>query len=75
MEYGGNMTDTDIAYKYQAKVNQHNKDILSCESNSLTEITKLLQDIVEKEKEAIKAKVIDNDLDRIVFNINKLVSA
>lgn len=57
--------------KYSAEVHQDNKIVVSYYSNDLLSVRNMLQTLVEQEVSAINAKIIDNDLDAVVFSINK----
>jgi len=61
----------NIHYKYRANIHQNDKVVVACNSNDLSSIKKMLQNIVERELSSVNASVIDNDLDDVVFSINK----
>ncbi len=57
--------------KYSAQVHQNDKIVVSYHSNDLYSVRNMLQALVDQELIAVEAKIIDNDLDTVVFSINK----
>ena len=56
--------------KYSAEVHQNDTIIVSYYSDDLPSVRNMLQNLVEQDIQSLTARVIDNDMNSVVFKIN-----
>ncbi len=58
--------------RYRAQIHQNNKIVVSYYSDDLFTVRDMLQNLVKQEICDIEARIIDKNLDKIIFSINSV---
>lgn len=56
--------------RYSAQIHQNNKIVVSYYSDDLFTVKNMLKSLVTRELSSIEGKIIDKDLNKIIFSMN-----